>query len=136
MVRPAAPEEIVMTPKRFAALLLLVLPVAALLTSTARADQVSQASARTQVVRLTVDDKGAYVVTPSTVVKGVPVKMDVDMNSVRGCSRTVVIDAFNVKQTVKEGATTIEFTPSRTGKIEVVCGMKMTKGAFTVNDPK
>ena len=68
-----------------------------------------------QVVKLSFDDKG-YVVTPSTVTKGVPVKMDVDLDTVKGCMRTVVIDAFNVKQTVKAGATTIEFTPTKSGR--------------------
>ena len=66
-------------------------------------------------MKLTFDDKG-YVVTPETVTKGVPVKMEVDLDTVKGCMRTVVINAFNVKQTVKEGATTIEFTPTQVGQ--------------------
>ena len=86
-----------------------------------------------QVVKLSFDDKG-YVVTPSTVTKGVPVKMEVDLDTVKGCMRTVVIDAFNVKQTVKAGATTIEFTPSKSGAIQIVCGMNMGKGQFTVTE--
>jgi plastocyanin domain-containing protein len=91
-------------------------------------------AAKVQVVKLSFDDKG-YVVTPSTVTKGVPVKMEVDLATVKGCMRTVVIDAFNVKQTVKEGATTIEFTPSKSGPIQIVCGMNMGKGQFTVAEP-
>ena len=87
-----------------------------------------------QQVQLSFDDKG-YVVTPSTVTKGVPVKMDVDLDTVKGCMRTVVIDAFNVKQTVKAGATTIEFTPTKSGPIQIVCGMNMGKGQFTVAEP-
>ena len=87
-----------------------------------------------QVVKLSFDDKG-YVVTPSTVTKGVPVKMEVDLDTVKGCMRTVVIDAFNVKQTVKDGATTIEFTPTKSGPIQIVCGMNMGKGQFTVAEP-
>ena len=89
---------------------------------------------KVQLVTLSFDDKG-YVVTPSTVTKGVPVKMDVDLDTVKGCMRTVVIDAFNVKQTVKVGATTIEFTPTRSGPIQIVCGMNMGKGQFTVAEP-
>jgi len=89
---------------------------------------------KVQVVKLSFDDKG-YVVTPATVTKGVPVKMDVDLDTVKGCMRTVVIDAFNVKQTVKAGATTIEFTPTKSGTIQIVCGMNMGKGQFTVTDP-
>jgi plastocyanin domain-containing protein len=87
-----------------------------------------------QLVKLSFDDKG-YVVTPSTVTKGVPVKMDVDLDTVKGCMRTVVIEAFNVKQTVKSGATTIEFTPTKSGPIQIVCGMNMGKGQFTVAEP-
>jgi len=91
-------------------------------------------SAKAQIVKLSFDDKG-YVVTPSTVTKGVPVKMEVDLATVKGCMRTVVIEAFNVKQTVKDGATTIEFTPTKSGPIQIVCGMNMGKGQFTVAEP-
>jgi len=87
-----------------------------------------------QLVKLSFDDKG-YVVTPSTVTKGVPVKMEVDLDTVKGCMRTVVIDAFNVKQTVKAGATMIEFTPTASGPIKIICGMNMGKGQFTVVEP-
>ncbi len=86
-----------------------------------------------QKVKLTFDEKG-YVVTPAIVKKGVPVRMDVDLMTVKGCMRTVVISAFNVKKTVKEGDTTIEFTPDKSGKIQIVCGMNMGKGSFTVVD--
>jgi plastocyanin domain-containing protein len=89
---------------------------------------------KVQVVKLSFDDKG-YVVTPSKVTKGVQVKMEVDLDTVKGCMRTVVIDAFNVKQTVKAGATTIEFTPTKSGPIQIVCGMNMGKGQFTVTEP-
>jgi plastocyanin domain-containing protein len=88
-----------------------------------------------QLVKLSFDEKG-YVMTPPTVTKGVPVKMDVDLDTVKGCMRTVVIGAFNVKQTVKAGATTIEFTPTKTGPIEIICGMNMGKGQFTVVEPR
>ncbi len=87
-----------------------------------------------QVVKLSFDDKG-YVATPSSVTRGVPVRMDVDLDTVKGCMRTVVIDAFGVKQTVKAGATTIEFTPTKSGPIQIVCGMNMGKGQFTVTEP-
>ncbi len=90
---------------------------------------------KVQTVRLTYDDKG-YVVTPDTVVKGVPVRMEVDLGTVKGCMRTVVMSAINVKKTVKEGETVIAFTPTRSGKIEIVCGMNMGRGSFTVVDPK
>lgn len=124
-----------MTKKRIVALLAVV-PIVALLAAPAvGAAQGSKPAEKAQVVKLTFDDNG-YVVTPSTVTKGVPVRMDVDLGTVKGCMRTVVINAFNVKQTVKEGATTITFTPTKSGKIEIICGMNMGKGSFTVVDPK
>ena len=116
--------------------LLIALPVIALIAvSGLSAAQASGQAQKPQSVKLTFDDKG-YVVTPDTVTKGVPVKMEVDLGTVKGCMRTVVISAFNVKQTVKEGATTIEFTPTKSGKIEIICGMNMGKGSFTVVEPK
>ena len=119
--------------KRMAAVLFVVAVLASLAASPLYA-QGSGQKAKPQEVKLTFDAKG-YVVTPSTMTKGVPVRMDVDLGTVKGCMRTVVIDAFNVKQTVKAGATTIEFTPTKTGPIQIVCGMNMGKGQFTVTEP-
>jgi uncharacterized protein len=125
-----------MTAKRFVALLI-ALPIAAVLATAGltAAQAPKPVEKKAQVVKLTFDDKG-YVVTPATVTKGVPVKMEVDLDTVKGCMRTVVINAFNVKQTVKTGETTIEFTPTKSGKIDIICGMNMGKGSFTVTDPK
>lgn len=94
------------------------------------------AKAKAQVVKLSVNDKGDYQVTPDTVVAGVPVRMEVDLESVRGCSRTVVIGAVNVKKTVKEGEAVIEFTPTKAGKVQLACGMDMVHGSFTVTGRK
>jgi len=90
---------------------------------------------KVQKVKLSFDDKG-YVVTPATLTKGVPVEMDVDLDTVKGCMRTVVIASLSVKKTVKTGDTLIEFTPDKSGNVPVICGMNMGKGAFTVVDPK
>jgi plastocyanin domain-containing protein len=120
-----------MTTKTMAAAVMAVLlAVPGAILAQSGGDQATKA----QVVKLSFDDKG-YVVTPPTVTKGIPVKMEVDLDTVKGCMRTVVIDAFNVKQTVKAGATTIEFTPTKSGPIQIVCGMNMGKGQFTVAEP-
>lgn len=118
----------------WAAAVAAVMIVAVALPAGALGQAGQEKAAKVQVVKLSFDEKG-YVVTPSTVTKGVPVKMEVDLDTVKGCMRTVVIDAFNVKQTVKAGATTIEFMPTKTGPIEIVCGMNMGKGRFTVVEP-
>ena len=123
-----------MTKKRLSAVALMMIGVMLAAPGATVAQSGGNKAKDVQVVKLSFDDKG-YVVTPSTVTKGVPVKMEVDLTTVKGCMRTVVIDAFNVKQTVKEGATTIEFTPSKSGPIQIVCGMNMGKGQFTVAEP-
>lgn len=120
---------------RIVALVVSCVAVALIAGSAVVQAQGSKAEKKVQQVRLTFDDKG-YVVTPPTVTKGVPVKMDVDLQTVKGCMRTVVIGAFNVKKTVKEGDTTIEFTPAKSGPVEIVCGMNMGKGSFKVVDPQ
>jgi plastocyanin domain-containing protein len=124
-----------MTAKKMVTLGIAMMVVATCAAAGVSAAQASKPAQKAQVVKLTFDDKG-YVVTPSTVTKGVPVKMDVDLGTVKGCMRTVVINAFDVKKTVKEGETTIEFTPTKSGKIEIICGMNMGKGSFTVVEPK
>jgi plastocyanin domain-containing protein len=123
-----------MNVKRLIAIaILFLIPAVAVLSLHAQAPK-AQAK-KVQEVKLSFDDKG-YVVTPSTVTKGVPVKMDVDLATVKGCMRTVVISAFDVKKSVKDNDTTIEFTPSKTGEIQIICGMNMGKGKFTVVEPK
>jgi plastocyanin domain-containing protein len=123
-----------MTMKTMVTVLAVVIAAAVAAQGAVFAQAAKAPAKNVQLVKLSFDDKG-YVVTPSTVTKGIPVKMDVDLETVKGCMRTVVIDAFNVKQTVKDGATTIEFTPTRSGPIQIVCGMNMGKGQFTVVEP-
>ena len=123
-----------MTKTAWAAAAAAALVVAVALPAGALGEAGQDQATKVQIVKLSFDEKG-YVVTPSTVTKGVPVKMEVDLETVKGCMRTVVIDAFEVKQTVKAGATTIEFTPTKTGTIQIVCGMNMGKGQFTVTEP-
>ena len=107
----------------------------ALAQTPAAATSPAQGAKKVQKVKLSFDDKG-YVVTPAKLTKGVPVEMDVDLDTVKGCMRTVVIDSFKVKKTVKAGDTKIEFTPDKSGDIGIICGMNMGKGQFTVIESK
>lgn len=93
--------------------------------------QGAKAEKTVQTVKLKVVDN-AYVVTPATVTKGVPVRMEADPATVKGCAGTVVISAFGVKKTIKKDDATIEFTPDKSGTIEIVCGMEMVKGSLVV----
>jgi len=124
-----------MTPNHLLRAAVLLGLVAAVAVAQASAAAQKPQQPKPQIVKLSFDDKG-YVVTPATVTKGVPVKMEVDLSTVKGCMRTVVIAAFDVKKTVKEGDTTIEFTPTKSGDIKIICGMNMGKGSFTVVEPR
>lgn len=84
-----------------------------------------------QVVKLSVEN-GNYVLTPSTFKKDVPVKIEADISKMPGCSKSVVISAFNVRKSVSEGNNIIEFTPDKAGTFNIACSMNMYKGTFTV----
>jgi plastocyanin domain-containing protein len=124
-----------MIQNRLSAAVVLLLVTGAVAAVRAAGPAETQQGPKPQIVKLSFDDKG-YVVTPSRVTKGVPVRMEVDLTTVKGCMRTVVIAAFDVKKTVKEGDTTIEFTPTKSGEIQIVCGMNMGKGSFSVAEPR
>jgi plastocyanin domain-containing protein len=58
--------------------------------------------------------------------------MTVDLSTVTGCMRTIVIPAMNVRKTVNANDNVISFTPLKTGTIKMSCGMGMGVGDFTV----
>jgi uncharacterized protein len=73
-----------------------------------------------------------YILSPSTLKVGVPVRMEVDLATVSGCMTTVVIPAFNVQKTVGAGDNIITFTPDKVGTFGITCSMNMGRGTFTV----
>jgi len=75
-----------------------------------------------------------YVVTPSTLKKGIPVRMTVDLKTVVGCATDVTIREFSVRKYVKTGDNVITFTPTKTGTITIACSMNMYVGSFEVVD--
>ncbi|MGV8172398.1 MAG: hypothetical protein ACP5OA_06930 [Candidatus Woesearchaeota archaeon] len=84
-----------------------------------------------QNVKLSVSG-GTYILTPSVLKKDIPVRLEADLSTVRGCSRDVVISTFGVRKYVKEGDNIITFTPTKSGTINIACSMNMYRGTFTV----
>ena len=78
--------------------------------------------------------RGNYVTDPTTIKKGIPVRMTVDMTTFVGCSQDIVIPAFNVRKYVTTADNIIEFTPTKSGVINMMCSMNMYRGTFTVID--
>jgi len=52
------------------------------------------------------------------------------MSTVVGCSRDIVISSFGVRKAVSPGDNIIEFTPDKTGTINIACSMNMYRGTF------
>jgi plastocyanin domain-containing protein len=84
-----------------------------------------------QIVKLSVKG-GSYIMSPSELKVGVPVKIEADMSSIPGCSKSIVISSFNIRKTVTSTDNTIEFTPDKTGTFNIACSMNMYRGTFTV----
>lgn len=73
-----------------------------------------------------------YVLEPSSFKKGVPVKIQADMSQMPGCSKSIVISAFNVRKNLNANDNIIEFTPNKAGTFNIACSMNMYRGTFTV----
>lgn len=86
-----------------------------------------------QIVTLKYEDY-KYQLYPSTFVKGVPVRMEVDLSTVTGCMTAVRIPGFGVAKSVKPGDNIITFTPDKTGTFQIACSMGMGRNTFTVVD--
>ena len=85
----------------------------------------------TQIVKLSVEN-GNYVITPSQLKKDVPVRIEADVSTMPGCSKAVVISAFNAGKNLKDGDNALEFTPNKAGTFNIACAMNMYQGTFTV----
>jgi uncharacterized protein len=86
-----------------------------------------------QVVKLKYENY-QYQLYPNVMKKGVPVRMEVDLNTVTGCMVAVRIPSFSVAKTVSQGDNIITFTPDKTGTFNIACSMGMGRNTFSVVD--
>jgi plastocyanin domain-containing protein len=84
-----------------------------------------------QIVKLSVEN-GKYIMNPSEVKVGIPVRIEADISKMPGCSKSIVIASFNVRKSFTSGDNTVEFTPNKAGTFNIACSMNMYKGTFTV----
>ncbi len=84
-----------------------------------------------QKVKLFVEG-GRYVLEPNTMKIGAPVKIEADISRMPGCSKSVVISAFNVRKTLTNNDNIITFTPTKSGTFNIACSMNMYRGTFTI----
>lgn len=75
---------------------------------------------------------GRYILEPSELRLGVPVEMEVQMDTVSGCMQDIVISSFGVRKYVQKGDNIIRFTPDKAGTFGIACSMNMGQGKFKV----
>jgi plastocyanin domain-containing protein len=89
------------------------------------------ANENVQIVKLSVEG-GNYILSPSTIKKDTPVRIEADISKMPGCSKSVVISAFNIRKSLSSSDNVIEFTPNKAGTFNIACSMNMYQGSFTV----
>ena len=67
-----------------------------------------------------------------TVRKGYPVDWEIYGGRNLGCASSLILNAFNVKSTIRPGENTIAFTPTKTGSFPFSCSMGMVRGTMIV----
>jgi len=84
-----------------------------------------------KIIKLSVEN-GKYVMDPSTIKKGDSVRIEADISKMPGCSKSVVISAFNIRKNLNEKDNVIEFIADKAGTFNIACSMNMYGGTFTV----
>lgn len=77
---------------------------------------------------------GGYSPNTLTVKKGVPVKWIITSKNQYTCAAFISMPAMNIQQPLQAGENVIEFTPTKTGKLQFTCSMGMYSGTFNVID--
>lgn len=74
-----------------------------------------------------------YTANASTLKAGVPVRLRLVSEDVRGCARGFTIPSLNISKVLPvTGDEEIDFTPKNTGTLTYACSMGMYTGTFTV----
>lgn len=85
-----------------------------------------------QDVTITVRNDG-YTASATTIKRGTPVRLTLTTDNTQGCIRAFTIPDVGISKVLPvTGTETIEFTPSRAGRLTYSCSMGMYTGAFTV----
>lgn len=74
-----------------------------------------------------------YASTTQILKRGVPVRLRLRTDNVRGCTRAFTIPDYGVVKSLPQtGEEVVEFTPMRSGQLAYTCSMGMYGGYFTV----
>ncbi len=85
-----------------------------------------------QTVNITVFSNG-YESDVKTLKSGVPVILNLTSDNVQGCSRAFTIPEYNISKILPEtGVVSLEFTPTKKGRLTYTCSMGMYTGWFDI----
>ncbi len=85
-----------------------------------------------QEVEIKVTSRG-YKASASTLKVGVPVSLKLTSENVQSCARSFTIPEYNIAKILPvTGTVTLEFTPTKTGRLTYTCSMGMYTGYFDV----
>ena len=84
-----------------------------------------------QIVKMHVEGS-QYIFEPSSVKKGVSVRLEADISRMPGCSKSVISSELGIRKTFNSKDNTLDFTPNKAGTFYIACSMNMYKGTLTV----
>lgn len=92
----------------------------------------TEAAKTGSVVNIAVTNSG-YRADVNTLKVGVPVKLVLTTNNVRGCAKAFTIPDLNYFKVLPQtGTTTVQITPTKLGRLTYTCSMGMYSGYFNV----
>ena len=86
-----------------------------------------------QIIRMDVVT-GGFSPSTFTLKTGVPVKWIINGKELTGCNNGIIVNAYKLNFSIKQGEQTIQFTPTTAGTINWSCWMGMIPGKFIVRD--
>ncbi|MBT3463579.1 hypothetical protein HN451_01215, partial [archaeon] len=67
-----------------------------------------------------------YFPSEFTIVEGIPVEWRIDGSQAAGCAQVVTIPKLKIQEVISGANNIIEFTPTKTGRLDFMCSMAMT----------
>jgi sulfite exporter TauE/SafE/copper chaperone CopZ len=85
-----------------------------------------------QILQMEVTDQLTYAPDTLYVRVGQPVRWEIFGSDYMGCASSLVLREFGVREYLRPGFNTVEFTPNRVGTYRFTCSMGMTQGTMIV----
>ena len=84
---------------------------------------------------IVVQVRGGYDPGVIRLKRGIPARLVFDRRETSSCSEEIVIPEFGVRRFLEPfKKTSVEITPTKTGRFDMTCGMSMLHGTLLVED--